>query len=180
MPVLMFAFAALFQEAPAEPGPDDVVVTARRNNKCEVRLADKVLSDDEFREKAKTWAAGTPARVFLRNEASVYCRLKIVERLAKWNVRMVEFVDPAGRPAPYERPALLGATVTSSAPDSQPNPAAAPDGSTIEMSNINLRIIAGRAAHMIAKGDCAGAMKLVLDAGDLESAAHVATICRAK
>lgn len=182
MSILMFALiaAAFVQEAPPEPGPDDVVVTLRRNNKCEVRLADKILSDGEFRERAKAWAAGTPARVFLRNEASVFCRLKIVEQLAKWNVRIVEFVDPAGRPAPYERPARLGSSATTGASDALPGPLVSPDGASIEMSNLKLRIIAGQAAHMIAKGNCDGAMKLVLEAGDLESAARVATICRAK
>lgn len=182
MSILMLALiaGAYFQETPSEPGPDDVVVTARRNNKCELRLADKLLSDSEFRERAKAWAAGTPARVFLRNEASVHCRLKIVEQLAKWNVRMVEFVDPAGRPAPYERPAPLSTTAATGSSDRLPGPLVSPDGGSIEMSSIKLRIIAGQAAHMIAKGDCTGAMKLVLEAGDLESASRVATICRAR
>ena len=55
MSILMLALiaGAYFQETPSEPGPDDVVVTARRNNKCELRLADKLLSDSEFRERAK-------------------------------------------------------------------------------------------------------------------------------
>ncbi|MBX9860485.1 MAG: hypothetical protein K2Y20_12980 [Sphingomonas sp.] len=51
---------------------------------------------------------------------------------------------------------------------------------TIEMAPFELRILEGKAAHLILKGDCSGAMKLVLEAGDLDGAAKVAAVCRSK
>lgn len=186
MPLLMIALAAAAagQTAPEEPGPDDVVVVARRKNECVVKLADKVLSNSDFRERAKLWAAGTPARVYLRNEASLQCRLKILRQLTQWNVQTVEFIDPAGRAAKPEPPVPIGTatrpmtTTADRAPETQKPPA--PTGEGIEMGSFQRRLMEGRAAHMIAAHDCAGAMKLVLDAGDLDAAVKVATICRAK
>jgi len=48
------------------------------------------------------------------------------------------------------------------------------------MSSCRRQLTAGRTAHLIAKRDSAGAMKLVLAAGDPDAAAKVATICQAK
>lgn len=186
MSLLMIAIAAALgapQQAADEPGPDDVVVVARRKNECVVKLAEKTLSTGEFRERAKLWATGTPARVYLRNEASLACRLKILRQLTQWNVQTVEFVDPAGRAAKAEPPAPVGAAlqpVVGTSDRAPPRNPAAPADQSIEMSSFERRLIEGRAAHMIARNDCAGALKLVLEAGDLDAAAKVATICRAK
>lgn len=182
--MIALAVAAAGQQAPDEPGADDVVVVARRKNECRVTLADKPLSEKAFRDRAKLWATGIPARVYLRNEASLQCRLKILRQLTQWKVQMVEFIDPAGRPARPEPPAPIGTAlqpVTGETTDAAPpKPGAAPGEDGIEMGSYQRQLIAGRAAHLIAKRDCAGAMKLVLDAGDLDAAAKVATICRTK
>ncbi|OYY90627.1 MAG: hypothetical protein B7Y45_06675 [Sphingomonas sp. 28-66-16] len=182
--LLAIALSANGQQEPATPGPDDIVVVARRKNECVVQLADKVLNDAEFRQRSKRWAAGEPARVFLRNEASRQCRVKILYQLAKWDVRVVEFVDPGGRPATPEPVAsnispspLIVEGGTQKAPTERRFP---PREDTIEMGSFELRVLAGQAAHLILRGDCAGAMKLVLDAGDLDAAFKVATICRDK
>ena len=185
MSLLMITIAAAaMQTAPDEPGPDDVVVVARRKNECRVTLADKPLNNKDFRARAKLWATGIPARVYLRNEASLQCRLKILRQLTQWNVQMVEFIDPAGRRAQAEPPAPVGTALLPTEREVEPArpPASplAPGEPGIEMSSYQRQLIAGRAAHLIAKRDCAGAMKLVLDAGDLDAAAKVATICQSK
>ena len=45
-----------------EPQADDIVVHAVRH-KCEVRIADRILSDPEFNAHAREWAQGKPVRV---------------------------------------------------------------------------------------------------------------------
>lgn len=186
MPLMTLALAAAIaaQQASNEPGPDDVVVVVRRKNQCVVKRADKVLSKEEFHERSKLWAAGGTARVFLHSDASLQCRLKIVHQLAEWDVRNVEFVDPARRPAAPEPLAPLAAPSQPLVRDSIPRPAASESDRTdpggVEMSPYKRQLNAGLAARLIAKGDCAGAMKLVLEAGDLDAAAKVADICRKK
>lgn len=186
MPLMTLALAAAVaaQQAPNEPGPDDVVVVVRRKNQCVVKRADKVLSKQEFHERSKLWAAGGTARVFLHRDASLQCRLKIVHQLAEWDVRNVEFVDPARRPAAPEPLAPFAGAPQPLVRDGAPRPAANDPGRTetggVEMSAYKRQLNAGLAARLIAKGDCAGAMKLVLESGDLDAAAKVADICRKK
>lgn len=74
--------------------PVDVVVTARKR-RCDVAVADRILSSREFDARAAEWAAGVPVRVSAPDSAGRKCLAKIVFRLADKGVRQVEFVDPA-------------------------------------------------------------------------------------
>lgn len=81
------------QTSPAEPKPQEIVVTAVRR-KCSVRIADRVLSDPEFDAHAKEWAAGVPVRVVAPSGADYRCLAKIAFRLADHGVRRIDFVEP--------------------------------------------------------------------------------------
>lgn len=174
---LLMVAAAVGQTTAQAPGPDDIVVVARPDKRCEVRLAEKVLGDEDFHARARLWAAGAPARVFLSSGSNLQCRLKIVRKLEDWGVRLVEFIEPDGPPEEVALPKPEDAPAQSRVIQS---PTDRPDPDSVEMSALRLRLIAGRAAHMIARGDCAGALKLELEAGDLDSAAKVVQICRSK
>lgn len=95
-------FAAALQaaapppEAPAEQG-DEIVVTAVRE-KCRVMLADRILSDREFSQRAKLWAQGRPVRVVSPAGANYKCLAKIAFRLQARGVRLIQFVDRPERP----------------------------------------------------------------------------------
>jgi len=77
-----------------EPQADDIVVRAVRH-KCEVRIADRILSDPEFNAHAKEWAQGKPVRVVAPAHADYKCLAKIAFRLNDKGVRRIYFVDPA-------------------------------------------------------------------------------------
>ena len=73
---------------------DDIVVHAVRQ-KCEVRIADRIISDPEFNAHAKEWAQGKPVRVIAPARADYKCLAKIAFRLNDKGVRLIYFVDPA-------------------------------------------------------------------------------------
>ena len=75
------------------PEPVEIVVRARRR-KCDVSVANRILSDREFNARAAEWAAGTPVRVVAPERSSYRCLARITFRLADKGVRQVEFVDP--------------------------------------------------------------------------------------
>ncbi|MDB5684111.1 MAG: hypothetical protein JWM75_1809 [Sphingomonas bacterium] len=83
-------------QAAAQAEPAEIVVTGSRQ-KCRVELADRALSDREFRAHAKDWAQGRRVRVIAPASTDKQCMIKIMFRLADRGVRLVEFVD---RPDP--------------------------------------------------------------------------------
>ena len=76
------------------PQADDIIVRAVRH-KCQVRIADRILSDPEFNAHAKEWAQGKPVRVIAPAHADYKCLAKIAFRLNDKGVRLIYFVDPA-------------------------------------------------------------------------------------
>lgn len=169
--ILLAALALSSPQAKApEPEVEEIVVTARANRKCEIRFADKAMTDLEFEQRAKGWAAGTPVRVVARYDADIDCLSRIAFRLASRGVTRITYVDPQGRPAQPIR----GKTDTAPTPRPvAPVGAAAPT----DVGDIERRFFARQAAQLILEGKCAEARKLVLEAGDLASAAYVTTIC---
>ena len=87
----MILLAALLQAAPV---PADVVVVARKR-RCDVSVANRILSSREFDARAAEWAAGVPVRVSAPDSSSRKCLAKIVFRLADRGVTRVEFVEAA-------------------------------------------------------------------------------------
>ncbi len=64
-----------------------------RSRKCDVSVADRVLSNAEFKRRASEWAAGTPVRVVAPPGADYRCLAKIAFRLADRGVKKIIF-DP--------------------------------------------------------------------------------------
>lgn len=147
--------------------PDDIVVTAQRQD-CRVRFADRELTDREFDARAKEWAAGKPVRVIARNSTDLKCLSKIAFKLADRGVRLIQFVDPSGKTAD-KIPTGLGMGAGTATDSMTP---------TLSVKDAERRFFARRAAQLILEGKCGEARKLVLEAGDLESAAQVAEVCR--
>lgn len=85
----MFSLALLLQAASAP----EIVVTARRR-KCDVSVADHILSDREFAARAPEWAAGEPLRVVAAQRTDYKCLAKIAFRLNDHGVKRFIFVDP--------------------------------------------------------------------------------------
>lgn len=85
--LLLLAQAA----AVAEPAPVDVVVTARKR-RCDVSIANRVVSDAEFKTRAAEWAAGVPVRVVAPASADYKCLAKIAFRLADHGVTRITFL----------------------------------------------------------------------------------------
>jgi hypothetical protein len=84
----MILLALLSQAAPA-----DVVVVARKK-RCDIAVAERILSSAEFDARAAEWAAGVPVRVSAPTASSRKCLARIVFRLADRGVRQVEFMEP--------------------------------------------------------------------------------------
>lgn len=72
------------------PG-DEVVVTAGKR-RCDLSIADRLISDREFRDRAREWAAGRPVRIVVPDGASYRCQARIVFRLGKYGVHRAVFV----------------------------------------------------------------------------------------
>lgn len=77
--------------ATVEPVPVDVVVTARKR-RCDVSIANRVISDAEFKARAAEWAAGVPVRVVAPASADYKCLAKIAFRLADHGVTRITFL----------------------------------------------------------------------------------------
>ena len=98
--MLLAAFLSLFlQNAPTQITPpsaegDEVVVTARRH-KCDISLANQVLSDADFQRRAAEWAAGRPVHVVVPPDSSTKCLVQILFKLANHGVKNAIFDDPA-------------------------------------------------------------------------------------
>ncbi|MDB5695141.1 MAG: hypothetical protein JWN21_684 [Sphingomonas bacterium] len=86
----MILLAALLQLAPM---PAEIVVVARKR-RCDIAVANRILSSREFNARAAEWAAGVPVRVSAPDSASRKCLAKIVFKLADRGVAQVEFVEP--------------------------------------------------------------------------------------
>lgn len=64
-----------------------------RSRKCDVSIANRVISDAEFTRRAAEWAAGTPVRVVAPPGADYRCLARIAFRLADRGVKKIIF-DP--------------------------------------------------------------------------------------
>lgn len=75
-------------------GPE-IVVVAQPGNQCQVRLADRTLTDSELRARAEQWAAtGTPLRVVRPRGATYGCLAKIARHLNGYGVHLLQIVEP--------------------------------------------------------------------------------------
>lgn len=190
--VIALALALALQAGPVGPTPvpepDDIVVMAASKGGCRVQFADKILSDSEFRDRARVWAGGVPVRVVARTTASFDCLKKIAFQLSDWGVKQIQFVDPRGEgsgvgfPQPTlspPRPQRQGgeSSAQRGAATDMNFPVAGPENSQ-SVSEIERKLLASHAAQLILDGKCAEARRVTLENGDLEAAAQVAQICR--
>jgi hypothetical protein len=88
---VVLLFLALLQAIPPLDG-DDIVVIARRG-KCTVRIADRIISDREFKARAGEWAAGRPVRITVPAGSSYKCMARIMFRLGHYGVTKAVFLD---------------------------------------------------------------------------------------
>jgi hypothetical protein len=79
-------------QAGASPEPAEIVIVAR-SRRCDVSIANRVLSNAEFKRRTAEWAAGTPVRVTAPPGADYRCLAKIAFRLADRGVKKIIF-DP--------------------------------------------------------------------------------------
>lgn len=174
--LLLLLTAAAPQANDAQP--DDIVVTAVRDT-CNLRFADKAMSDAQFEARSAEWKAGKPVRLILRSDADFPCVRKIAKKLFDKGVTRIEFVDPKGKPAfPFEPdPNLPRYTANGATPST-------PTGSTIggwsEMRAREHSFLGRAASQLILAGKCAEARKMALDQGDLDAAAAIVAVCRAE
>lgn len=177
----LFLVLALQATTPPQdnaPAADDIIITATRDT-CNLRFADKTMTDAQFDARAEEWKAGTPVRLVLRSNADFPCVRKIAKRLFDKGVTRIEFVDPKGKPAfPFEPdPNLPRYTATGEVQG------AVTGGGISNWSENRARehSFLGRAAsQMILQGKCAEAKKMALDQGDLDAAAAIVAVCRAE
>ena len=94
--ILAPLLALLIQAQPAPEG-DLIVVTAERR-KCSMKLANRVLSDPEFKAHLAEWRVGRPLRVYAPAGASYKCLAKIVFKLNDKGVTNFRFVDHPDAP----------------------------------------------------------------------------------
>lgn len=150
--------------------PEDIVVTARPRG-CDMSIDGHVLSDGDFNNKSREWAAGKPVRVRARADADLQCLSRIAFRLADKGVTRIAFIDPQGRPAKPLNGSiaspLTGGGLSSGGGD----------GDTIR--DREWRFLEARAARLILDGRCTEARQLLLEAGDLSGAAAVVSLCKA-
>jgi hypothetical protein len=85
-PILLLLLAG----AGSAPATEEIVVTARKK-RCEMSIADHVISDAQFRARAAEWAKGIPVRVRAPTAADYKCLAKITFRLADHGVKVVNF-----------------------------------------------------------------------------------------
>jgi hypothetical protein len=91
--------------APPEPEPspaakaapadeNEIVVVAKIQTGCRVRLADRTLTDKDLAAKAREWAASGVALKVVRPRGSDYrCMAKIAWQLGQQGLKLFQFVD---------------------------------------------------------------------------------------
>ena len=173
---------ALQTAAPADntPQPDDVVVVANVNS-CNLRFADKPMTDAQFDARAAEWKAGKPVRLILRSDADFPCVRKIAKRLFDKGVTRIEFIDPNGKPAfPFQPdPNLPRYTAPAGAPTAMTGTGTS-SGGWMEMREREHSFLGRTASQLILQGKCADARKMALEQGDLDAAAAIVEVCRAQ
>jgi hypothetical protein len=93
--LLAAAFLSLVEAPPAPraaPAEEVITVTATRR-KCRLSIADRILSDREFKARAADWAAGTPLTVVFPPGASYKCMAKVLFRLSRHGVHTFRLLD---------------------------------------------------------------------------------------
>lgn len=93
--ILLQAAAAPAPEAPpgAPPSaPADEVVVVGHRGRCTTRIADRLISDREFRARAAEWAAGRSVRIIVPAGSDYRCMARIMFRLNRYGVRNAVFV----------------------------------------------------------------------------------------
>jgi len=93
---LLLALQVIAPQAKTVPS-DEIVVTAERR-RCNIRLANQVLSAPDFDRHAAQWAAGRPVQVVVPTDAKVKCLAKIMFRLADHGVKQAAFVGSTSAP----------------------------------------------------------------------------------
>lgn len=93
--IAALAAAMLAPPAAAEPEGDTIIVRAVRR-RCRMEVANRILSDREFRARAAEWAEGRPVRVHAPEASGYKCLARIAFRLSERGVRLIHFVDPPG------------------------------------------------------------------------------------
>jgi len=79
--------------APAvDDTPEDVVVVSRRG-RCDLSIANRIISDREFRAKTREWAANRAVRVRVPVGSTIRCEAKIMFRLGRYGVTRATFVE---------------------------------------------------------------------------------------
>lgn len=96
-----FPRAATREPPPVAARPDaaandaEILVVARPRHVCEVRFADRTLSERELAARARQWAAeGTPLRIVRPAGATYGCLVKITRHLGEYGVHFFQVVDP--------------------------------------------------------------------------------------
>ncbi|WP_394653795.1 hypothetical protein [uncultured Sphingomonas sp.] len=87
----MFAALLLLSLIADDPPGDVLVVSPARA--CSVSIADEIVSDRAFKERAREWAVGRPVTVVVARDAERKCLSKIMFRLAKHGVTRAIFVS---------------------------------------------------------------------------------------
>lgn len=88
--------AALLLQAAAVPDPEAVapaITVVARRRRCDVSIADHILSDREFAARAAEWAAGEPLHVMVPRQTGYRCLAKITFRLSDHGVKRFVFED---------------------------------------------------------------------------------------
>ncbi len=91
---LLLLAAALLQAAPE----GDLIVVTAHAKKCDITLADRVLSDPEFAARAAEWRAGRPVRIYAPPGTDYKCLAKIMDKLGAKGVVRARFVDSPDAP----------------------------------------------------------------------------------
>lgn len=98
----MLALALLLATQQATPDAvdpaDEIVVVSTRKRKCRMEIANRIISDAEFKARAAEWAAGKPVRVVVPKGTDYKCMAKIMFELNEHGVYRAQFVD--GKVAP--------------------------------------------------------------------------------
>lgn len=101
----MLAAALILSAAPVPPAPPaarrepEIVVTGYRSGRCQLKLADRALSERQFTALAGEWAQlGLAVRVVHPAGTHYRCLARIAFRLNRRGVRLIHFVEQPGAP----------------------------------------------------------------------------------